>query len=632
MASDELRRSQIRGVFFILCLFVVFLQTGLYASRRKSMATLRETSQGRNVIHPIPMLMADAEDKFRNLVSKQSKTLPQAVAEYTRRYGRNPPKGFDDWFKFVLEKDVRMVDEYDAINEDLSPFRILSGEELRRRVDQVGHLPSIGLVRIRNGTVKTMSMLQNKDQDDEVHARAGGFERMLRDFGDKLSDMDFPINGKAEGRILVPWEHTTHPNLAIQDTSAGIGATLDDNFTADWRGDGNVWESWRRTCPLNSKARKLFLSVKPTTPTLRAVNLLSSISDRSSVSLSDNLTFAESVDDMYDFCEYPSTHYQQGHFFSDWRTISVLYPVFSPAKARGYADIRIPSHYYYQATPQYSYGWDTVNLKEKTTDDMETSWENKSDSVFWRGATTGGGNSPSGFSSQYQRHRFVRMASSQSTENRTVVFQSLDSPTSFTSAPVPIAKLNEDIMDVAFVRLLGWANYPGGRAALRKDHRFDKPVPLGEHWRYKYLVDVDGMGYSGRFFAFLASDSVPLKATVYKEYFSDWIQPWLHYIPLSQSYEEIYNIFAFFSGPTQSMLEATNVTETTRRNRLNDGERRLRRIARAGKQWKNTIGRPVDMEAYVYRLALEWARLWADDREAMTFRLENEDDREGAAT
>ena len=31
--------------------------------------------------------------------------------------------------------------------------------------------------------------------------------------------MDFPINGKAEGRILIPWEHKQYPELAVQDTS-----------------------------------------------------------------------------------------------------------------------------------------------------------------------------------------------------------------------------------------------------------------------------------------------------------------------------------------------------------------------------------------------------------------------------
>ena len=193
--------------------------------------------------------------------------------------------------------------------------------------------------------------------------------------------------------------------------SVGINAILGPDFTADWRGDGNVWESWRRTCPPNSRARKLFSSVKPSVQAPHIVNFYDSLRSESSVPLTKNLTFAKSVDDNYDFCESPSTHYQQGHFFSDWRTISVLYPVFSPAKAKGYADIRIPSHYYHQATPQYTYGWDTINLKGKATDDMETAWENKRDIIFWRGATTGGGNSPSGFAAQYQRHRYPTCAS-----------------------------------------------------------------------------------------------------------------------------------------------------------------------------------------------------------------------------
>jgi len=31
--------------------------------------------------------------------------------------------------------------------------------------------------------------------------------------------MDFPINALAEGRVLVPWEHRTYPNLTVQDSS-----------------------------------------------------------------------------------------------------------------------------------------------------------------------------------------------------------------------------------------------------------------------------------------------------------------------------------------------------------------------------------------------------------------------------
>lgn len=367
--------------------------------------------------------------------------------------------------------------------------------------------------------------------------------------------MDFPINGKAEGRILIPWEHKEFPEMTIQDSSgellqtslvtesvdslviAGISAILGDNFTADWRGEGSVWESWRRTCPPFSKARRKFVSVRPTNHARRhATNLLDLHHPSSppsppapSNSNSDSIPhFVSTVDSRFDFCTHPAAHYQQGHFFSDWRTLPVLFPVFSPARAQGYADVRIPSHYYHQATGSYSYGWDALNMKAKAFDDAEVPWAEKKDVVFWRGATTGGGNSPAGFQPQYQRHRLVRMASSGSTDNVSVVFPTPRSSSSapYTAAQVPIGQLNDEIMDVAFVRKMGREIYPGGRAALRKDHRFAKSVPLGEHWKYKYLVDVDGMGYSGRFFAFLASDSVPVKATVYDEFFSDWLQPW----------------------------------------------------------------------------------------------------------
>jgi hypothetical protein len=73
----------------------------------------------------------------------------------------------------------------------------------------------------------------------------------------------------------------------------------------------------------------------------------------------------------------------------------------------------------------------------------------------------------------------------------------------------------------------------------------------------------------------------------------------LHYIPLSTSYAEIYNIHAFFSGGTSDALAVVNSTvqHLPRRQRIpHEGNKRLRRIARAGKHWKNTIGRQVDME------------------------------------
>lgn len=73
----------------------------------------------------------------------------------------------------------------------------------------------------------------------------------------------------------------------------------------------------------------------------------------------------------------------------------------------------------------------------------------------------------------------------------------------------------------------------------------------------------------------------------------------LHYIPLSQGYQEVYNIYSFFHGPTHSMLEAVNSTALQGPvipPRNEETDRLLRRIARAGKHWKQTMARKIDME------------------------------------
>ena len=81
-----------------------------------------------------------------------------------------------------------------------------------------------------------------------------------------------------------------------------------------------------------------------------------------------------------------------------------------------------------------------------------------------------------------------------------------------------------DIVDMVFVSAVG--SYPSGKGELRKVHCFAGSVSLGKHWSNKYLVDLHGMSYSARFMAFLASDSAALKSTMYREFLSDWIQPW----------------------------------------------------------------------------------------------------------
>lgn len=169
------------------------------------------------IVHPIPGLIANARKEFDQKLARQSRTLSAAVVEYERRYNRKPPKGFDDWYAFAVEHGSTIIDEYDQLAKSLEPFWLFSGEEVRRRCIQVGYLPSVDLVRIEDGQTRTIDVSKGHD-DSEVGARAKGFRVMLEKFQHKLPNMDFPINEKAEGRILVPWEENLYSNLTADSS------------------------------------------------------------------------------------------------------------------------------------------------------------------------------------------------------------------------------------------------------------------------------------------------------------------------------------------------------------------------------------------------------------------------------
>ena len=110
-----------------------------------------------------------------------------------------------------------------------------------------------------------------------------------------------------------------------------------------------MWDSFRRACPPESAARRLFSSLRGQVHTSQtAYNLLSTTG--SGPTIRANSLGLVGFHNLVNFCEDPSGRLFQGHFFSDWRTLPSLFPVFSPAKAPGYGDIVIPSHYYYGAT------------------------------------------------------------------------------------------------------------------------------------------------------------------------------------------------------------------------------------------------------------------------------------------
>lgn len=82
-------------------------------------------------------LVRKAETEFEELLAKQSTSFEMASSEYVRRYKRPPPPGFEMWYDFATRHDSLIIDEFDIINEALTPFWSLSGVKLKRRLEKI---------------------------------------------------------------------------------------------------------------------------------------------------------------------------------------------------------------------------------------------------------------------------------------------------------------------------------------------------------------------------------------------------------------------------------------------------------------------------------------------------------------
>ena len=111
-------------------------------------------------------------------------------------------------------------------------------------------------------------------------------------------------------------------------------------------------------------------------------------------------------------------------------------------------------------------------------------------------------------------------------------------------------------------------------------------MTVEESSRYKYVIDIDGNGWSSRFKRLMSSNSLVFKSTVYPEWYSDRIQPWVHYVPISLDYSDLFDSFVFFRGDI---------------NGEGNHDALARKIAYAGAKWTRTFWREEDATAYMFR-------------------------------
>ncbi|SCZ88027.1 BZ3500_MvSof-1268-A1-R1_Chr2-1g04141 [Microbotryum saponariae] len=133
---------------------------------------------------------------------------------------------------------------------------------------------------------------------------------------------------------------------------------------------------------------------------------------------------------------------------------------------------------------------------------------------------------------------------------------------------------------------------------MAQDNQFKEIMYTEEQNKYKYVIDVDGNGWSGRFHRLMKSNTMVLKSTIFPEWYTDRIQPWVltallpffqSYVPVKVDYTDLIPIMAFFMGD----LEGRGAHDYL-------GER----IATRGRLWTEMYWRYEDMQACEFHLPL----------------------------
>ena len=85
-------------------------------------------------------------------------------------------------------------------------------------------------------------------------------------------------------------------------------------------------------------------------------------------------------------------------------------------------------------------------------------------------------------------------------------------------------KLNEDLIDVAFTGQPIQCDEPTC-TELADNYRFGDRLDWSGSNQYKYMLDIDGNGWSARFKRLMTTNSVILKSTIFPEWYTDRVQP-----------------------------------------------------------------------------------------------------------
>jgi hypothetical protein len=141
--------------------------------------------------------------------------------------------------------------------------------------------------------------------------------------------------------------------------------------------------------------------------------------------------------------------------------------------------------------------------------------------------------------------------------------------------------------------------------------------PFSEQFKSKYLIDIDGHSFSGRWRAFQLSKSLGIKATIFREWHDSRLFAWRHFVPMDNRYDDLYSLMTYFIGldPKTSSQDAFSISEPYIQS--HDFEAEV--IAAQSREWAHHALRNEDLDIYLYLLLLEYGRIIDDNRDIIGY-------------
>ncbi|KAF7289046.1 CAP10 domain-containing protein [Mycena chlorophos] len=221
-----------------------------------------------------------------------------------------------------------------------------------------------------------------------------------------------------------------------------------------------------------------------------------------------------------------------------------------------FADIRFPGEFYYRQS-----FW-----AGKFEYPNNIAWEDKKDVLYWRGKSNGGHIRNQNHKS-FPRFRLIDLA----------------------RQPEVRAK---GILDVKITEWHEWhcTDNCDATAIIAEYNISRTKEPAEDAYKYKYLLDVDGNSFSGRYLGLLRSGGLVFKSTAFAEFFSPWLVPYEHYIPVQ--------------------LDLSDLVEKVEWARANDAE--ARRIQESGRVFAERVLSDAQNDCYWFAVMMEWGALWGE--------------------